>query len=163
MSETARVGGTIAEIDKRAEPQHPKRNTRGAGKVKLQSAPSFDPLTLAELVRKGDDVLRLEDRKDALKDDFSLGMIRTGLGKTSSALGADRKAETTGVNAREDQIAKDAKYLMCTWLGEQWFLLLLGLPFMFLASLSDLFVPDYIGRIVDAFTEENYEGEGGAH
>ena len=33
---------------------------------------------------------------------------------------------------------------------------------MFLASLNDLFVPDYIGKIVDAFTEENYEGKGGA-
>ena len=52
---------------------------------------------------------------------------------------------------------------MWTWIGEQWYLLLLGFPFMFLASLNDLFVPDYIGKIVDAFTEENYEGKGGAH
>ena len=33
---------------------------------------------------------------------------------------------------------------------------------MFLASLSDLFVPDYTGKIIDAFMEENYEGPGGA-
>ena len=52
---------------------------------------------------------------------------------------------------------------MWTWVGDQWFLLLLGFPFMFLSSLNDLFVPDYIGRVVDAFTEENYDGEDGAY
>ena len=51
---------------------------------------------------------------------------------------------------------------MWTWLGQQWFLFLIGIPFMFLASLSDLFVPDYTGRIVDTFMEENYEGPGGS-
>ena len=51
---------------------------------------------------------------------------------------------------------------MWSWLCEQWYLLLIGFPFMFLASLSDLFVPDYTGKIIDAFMEENYEGPGGA-
>jgi hypothetical protein len=52
---------------------------------------------------------------------------------------------------------------MWRWICEQWFLLLIGFPFMFLASISDLFVPDYTGKIVDAFMEENYEGPGGAY
>ena len=64
--------------------------------------------------------------------------------------------------ARDAKIEKDAKYLMWTWLGEQWFLFIIGIPFMFLASLSDLFVPDYTGRIIDTFMEENYEGPGGS-
>ena len=51
---------------------------------------------------------------------------------------------------------------MWSWLCEQWYLLLIGFPFMFLASLSDLFVPDYTGKIIDAFMEENYDGPGGA-
>ena len=51
---------------------------------------------------------------------------------------------------------------MWSWLCEQWYLLIIGFPFMFLASLSDLFVPDYTGKIIDAFMEENYEGPGGA-
>ena len=59
-------------------------------------------------------------------------------------------------------VEKKAKGLMWRWICEQWFLLLIGFPFMFLASLSDLFVPDYTGKIVDAFMEENYEGPGGA-
>ena len=48
---------------------------------------------------------------------------------------------------------------MWTWAGEQWWLLVLGFPFMFLASLSDLFVPNYIGKIVDALVEENYDDD----
>ena len=43
----------------------------------------------------------------------------------------------------------------------QWFLVIIGFPFIFLASLNDMFVPDYIGKIVDAFNEENYEGKDG--
>ena len=42
-------------------------------------------------------------------------------------------------------------------MGRQWYLLVIGFPFIFLGTISDIFVPDYIGKIVDAFTEENYE------
>ena len=90
-------------------------------------------------------------------------MIKSGLGKTSKAKGEETKASNKEANEREEKIEKEAKYLMWRWIGEQWFLLLIGTPFMFLASLADLFVPDYVGRIVDQFTEENYEGKGGVH
>ena len=50
---------------------------------------------------------------------------------------------------------------MWTWLGKQWLLLIIGFPFIFLGAISDLFVPDYIGKIVDALTEEEYYGDKG--
>ena len=56
---------------------------------------------------------------------------------------------------------KDAKYLMWTWIGHQWYLFLIGLPFMFLGTITELFVPDYIGKIVDAMIVNNLEGEEG--
>ena len=97
-----------------------------------------------------------------MKDDFNLGLITKQLRQTNAAQDKSNKKENKEAAAREEQVEKKAKTLMWTWICEQWFLLLIGLPFMFLASLSDLFVPDYTGKIVDAFMEENYEGPGGA-
>ena len=46
-------------------------------------------------------------------------------------------------------------------MGEQWFLILLGFPFIFLAGINDLFMPDYVGKVIDALVAENYAGKGG--
>ena len=97
-----------------------------------------------------------------MKDDFHLGQISKQLRHTNAKKDKTKKAEKKEADAREEATAKKAKTLMWSWVGEQWFLLVIGFPFMFLASLSDLFVPDYTGKIVDALLEENYEGPGGA-
>ena len=97
-----------------------------------------------------------------MTDDFNLGLITKQLRQTNAAQDKSNKKADKEAADREEAVEKKAKGLMWTWICEQWFLLLIGLPFMFLASLSDLFVPDYTGKIVDAFMEENYEGPGGA-
>ena len=125
--------------------------------VRFKSMPSYDALTVQQILVDED-----KARPDALADDFSLRLIAKQLKQTKSAEDKGTAANKKEAAARDEKVAKDAKYLMWTWVGEQWYLLLLGFPFMFLASLSDLFVPDYTGRIVDAFMEENYEGPGGA-
>ena len=65
--------------------------------------------------------------------------------------------------ARDKKIEKDAKGLLCKLICQQWYLILLGFPFVFLAAINDMFVPDYVGRTVNAFTEEEYEGPGGLY
>ena len=119
---------------------------------------SYDALTVEDCLNQEE----MKARPDALKDDFNLAMISRQLKATNALKAKDEKAKKKEADAREDKVAKDAKYLMWRWIGEQWYLLLIGFPFMFLASLSDLFVPDYTGKIIDAFMEENYEGPGGA-
>ena len=69
----------------------------------------------------------------------------------------------TGDSEKAKKTARDAKTLLCKQLCRQWPLLIIGFPFIFLALISDVFVPDYVGKIIDAFTEENYEGEDGVH
>ena len=104
----------------------------------------------------------MKARPDALKDDFNLGLITKQLKQTNAAQDKSKSKENKEAADRDTAVEKKAKGLMWRWICEQWFLLLIGFPFMFLASLSDLFVPDYTGKIVDAFMEENYEGPGGA-
>ena len=41
-------------------------------------------------------------------------------------------------------------------LGQQWCLLLIGAPFMFLGSFIDLMAPNYIGKILDDFLKEDF-------
>ena len=65
---------------------------------------------MPELLGKGD-AQWLADRKDGLKDDFSVGMIRAGLGMTSKATANDKKQDKKEVDATEAQIAGDAKKL----------------------------------------------------
>lgn len=91
----------------------------------------------------------MKARPDALKDDFNLGLISKQLKNTNANLTKSKGKDEKEAAAREEQVEKKAKGLMWRWICEQWFLLLIGFPFMFLASLSDLFVPDYTGRIVD--------------
>lgn len=66
-----------------------------------------------------------------------------------------------GSKKRDDKIAKNAKNLLWSFVGEQWYLLLLGFPFMFLGSTIEFLVPNFIGKIINEFKEENFDGEGG--
>jgi len=43
------------------------------------------------------------------------------------------------------------------FIGQQWWLLLLAFPFMFLGGLTDFIFPDFIGRVINATKEGNYE------
>lgn len=55
------------------------------------------------------------------------------------------------VRPRDEEIAKDAKGMVCSWFCEQWLLLVLGAPFMFAGSIIDMVSPAYVGLILDAF------------
>lgn len=72
-----------------------------------------------------------------------------------------KETEGTGSGEKEETIKKRARGLLCRLIGRQWILVIIGFPFLFLATINDMFVPDYVGKIVDAFTEENYEGKDG--
>lgn len=58
-------------------------------------------------------------------------------------------------------IARNAKRLLWSFVGEQWGWLLIGFPFMFLGSLVELLVPSFVGRIINQFKENNFDGDGG--
>lgn len=60
---------------------------------------------------------------------------------------------------KDDKIAKDAKKLLWGLVGHEWPLLLLGMPFMFAGSMIDFLAPNYIGRMMDAFTEYNFDND----
>jgi ABC-type multidrug transport system fused ATPase/permease subunit len=47
--------------------------------------------------------------------------------------------------------------LLMHFIGQQWWLLLLAFPFMFLGGLTDFIFPDFIGRVINATKEGNYE------
>ena len=64
---------------------------------------------------------------------------------------------------RAADIDKDAKKLLCKILADQWCLLLIGFPFMFCGSLIEFLVPNYIGRILNEFKEDNWEGDDGVY
>ena len=49
------------------------------------------------------------------------------------------------------------------YVREQWFLLTIGMPFMFFSSIIELIAPNYIGKIVDQFRAYNFEGERGVY
>lgn len=48
-------------------------------------------------------------------------------------------------------------------LGEQWLWLFLGFPFMFAGSIIEFLIPNYIGKILNEFRAENWDGEGGVY
>ena len=78
----------------------------------------------------------------------------------------ENKADEGMSEAEKEKMKKvksDAKTILCKLLCRQWFLLILGFPFIFLATISDIFVPDYVGKIVNAYVEEDYEGEEGVY
>ena len=49
------------------------------------------------------------------------------------------------------------KRLLCEFVKEQWCLLVFAIPFLFAASLNDLLIPDYIGKICSAFIDGDDE------
>lgn len=68
-----------------------------------------------------------------------------------------------GSKAKDEKIANDAKKLLWKILGEQWCLLLIGLPFMFAGSIIEFLVPSFIGQIINEFRRDNFEGEDGVY
>lgn len=67
------------------------------------------------------------------------------------------KNSQTGEKKRDEKVARDAKTMLCGMVKEQWCLLLLGAPFMFLGSTIDFLAPNYIGRVLNQFNEEDFE------
>ena len=57
---------------------------------------------------------------------------------------------------KDAKIMKDAKALLWGLVGHEWPLLLLGVPFMFAGSLIEFLAPNYIGRMLDAFADDNF-------
>jgi hypothetical protein len=57
------------------------------------------------------------------------------------------------VKRSEEAARKKVGGLLCGFLKEQWWLILLGVPFMFLGPLGDLVVPSYIGFVCSAMME----------
>jgi len=51
------------------------------------------------------------------------------------------------------KIKKDANKLLWEFLAEQWWLLLIGLPFMFAGSAQEYLVPDFIGKTLNAMKD----------
>ena len=62
----------------------------------MSSQKSFDPLTMPELYRNTD-----IERRDTIKDDFSLEMVKSGLKKTKKATSTEAKAASKEKNERE--------------------------------------------------------------
>ena len=75
-------------------------------------------------------------------------------------LEAQKKA---GGKKRDDQVEQDAKKLLGKFLKEQKCWLLAGTPFMFAGSLIEFLAPYYIGRILNEFKNNNYDGDGGVY
>ncbi len=104
--------------------------------------------------------------KDSFRNDFNCRRIKKALFHTYVEGKADKAAALKaagGKKVRNEQIAKDAKGLLWTILGEQWCILLFGLPFMFAGSLIEFLAPNLIGKILDEFREDNFEGEDGVY
>jgi len=157
LEEGIELTQTKAKVERKRKPKYEEKTHRiNAAPIKLQSLPTWEYIPVN--LRKPDDDAERTQRRDDLAGDMAPREIYNRLKNNDKANKEENRQEKKEADARDVAVAKKAKYLMWTWLGEQWWLLLLGFPFMFLASLSDLFVPDYIGKIVDALVEENYEG-----
>lgn len=101
---------------------------------------------------------------DSFVDDFSIKNIKQSIRETyreSAKIKAEALTKASSKKKRDEKITKDAKKLLWGFASEQWCLLLLGLPFMFLGSLINFLVPNYIGRIINAFKDEDFEWDGG--
>ena len=81
----------VAKIETRADPKQPRRKKAF---IKLKTAPSFDPLTLQELFPE-------MTRKDTLKDDFSMALIKEGLGRTNEGKKDSAKESKKEAQGRE--------------------------------------------------------------
>ena len=57
---------------------------------------------------------------------------------------------------RDEEIAKEARGMVCSWFCEQWALLLLGAPFMIAGSVVEMVAPGYTGLILDGFRAEDW-------
>lgn len=85
---------------------------------------------------------------DSFADDFNLRRIKTSLTMTHAEGKSDKAAalkKAGGTKERDAKADKEAKALLWGFVGEQWPLLLLGVPFMFAGSLIEFLVPSYVG------------------
>ena len=79
--------------------------------IKLESQPSFDPLTLPEVLQRGNTFImpKLLKRRDSLREDFSISTIKEGIRKTSKYKNSAKNNLSKEAQKREDTIASDAK------------------------------------------------------
>ena len=61
------------------------------------------------------------------------------------------------LQSRKEEIANDARGMVCSWFREQWKLLLLGAPFMFAGSVIEMVAPGYVGLIIDGIRIEDFD------
>ena len=103
--------------------------------------------------------------KDSFADDFNFRRIKNSLSMTyrQGKIDKENEIKSGGKKEKDKTIEKDAKKLLWRFVGEQWCLLLVGLPFMFAGSLIEFLAPNIIGRIMDQFRVENFEGDGGVY
>ena len=47
--------------------------------------------------------------------------------------------------------------MLLRFLKEQWWLLVIGFPFMFLGSIGEFITPYYIGQVIEAMREKDRE------
>ena len=76
---------------------------------------------------------------------------------------ANAVKQASSKKKRDTLIAKDAKRLLYKILADQWVLLLIGAPFMFCGSIIEFLVPNYIGKILNEFRANNWDGEDGVY
>ena len=104
--------------------------------------------------------------KDSFVDDFSFRRIKRSLSSTYAEAKKDKEAalkKAGGSKQKDAKIKKDAKNLLWGLLFRHWPWLLLGFPFMFLGSVIEFLAPNYIGKMLDQFRLENFEGEDGVY
>jgi len=97
---------------------------------------------------------------DSFCDDFSCKLMTRSITMTYRE-GVELKAAAAlkaadNIRPRDEEIASDARKMVCSWFCEQWKLLLLGAPFMFAGSVIEMVAPGYVGLILDGFRVEDF-------
>jgi hypothetical protein len=109
--------------------------------------PTLDNPIIAEAVKFNPDEYLEEDEEEITEE-----MI-------AAKLAMRKKAEEAKAKRCEEEAKKKTGALLCGFLKEQWWLIVVGLPFMFLAPMGDLVVPSYIGFVCNAMILETEEGD----
>ena len=80
--------------------------------MSLKKLPTYEALTIQEVLGE-----EANARPDALRDDFNIRLIAKQLSHMGATEEGGRKAAQSEAAARDEKVAKDAKYLMWTWIG----------------------------------------------
>ena len=97
---------------------------------------------------------------DSFVDDFNCRKMSKSISSTYAKGKADKEAAALKAaqgGKKDEDIGKEAKSKICSWFCEQWFLLTIGAPFMFAGSIIDMAAPGYVGLIMDAVKNEDYD------